>query len=107
MGAGSIEVRSRSSGADGKRIYERRPGVEAGRLGDEVIVLDPSGTMLRGLNRSAGRVLELVDGARDASAIALQIAREFDVSANQAEQDVSAFLEALAVRQLIELRGGG
>ena len=72
-----------------------------------MIVLDPSGTMLRGLNQSAGRVLELIDGTRDASAIAHQIAREFDVAPERAEVDVCAFLEALASRQLIEARGGG
>ena len=99
--------RLRDVGTCGTRVFAKRAGVEAGALGDEVIVLDSSGTMLRGLNHSAGRVLELIDGARDVSAITRQIAAEFDIPEQLAESDICSFLEALASRKLIEPRGGG
>lgn len=79
----------------------RAPGVEASRFGEDFVVLDGAGKMIRGLNATGARVFELVDGVRSEEEIARQIATEFDADDARAQQDVRAFLEALVHKSLI------
>jgi pyrroloquinoline quinone biosynthesis protein D len=83
-------------------IPRRRPGCESSRVGDGFVVLDGNGVMLRGLNPSAARIWELIDGEQPASAIAHRVAREFDADPVQVLAEVIAFLALLEEKQLVE-----
>jgi hypothetical protein len=61
-------------------------------------MLDAGGTVARGLNATAARVWELIDGRRTVGEIAVELHGEGDVSS-----DVLAFCGALLERGLIEI----
>jgi pyrroloquinoline quinone biosynthesis protein D len=83
-------------------IPRLRPGAEVTRLGGEFVVLDGSGRMLRGLNATAARIWELVDGRRPADEIARIIACEYGTPEEVVLRDVLGFLGVLAGKGLIE-----
>lgn len=56
------------------------------------------------LNEVARTIWELIDGERNAQAIAEELARRFDVTAAQAEADVAEFLSDLAGAGLVEVK---
>jgi pyrroloquinoline quinone biosynthesis protein D len=76
-------------------------GVETSRLGDDFVVVDNEGRMLRGLSPTGARVFELMDGARSTGEIASVLAGEFGLSLERAYADVRRFLLALSEGQLI------
>lgn len=82
-------------------IPQRVQGSEAARLGNDFVVLDGSGRVLRGLNSTAARIWELIDGRRTAAEIAHQIAIEFAVSRERVVEDLLSFLSVLLDRQLL------
>jgi pyrroloquinoline quinone biosynthesis protein D len=83
-------------------IPQRVQGSEAARLGNDFVVLDGSGRVLRGLNSTAARIWELIDGRRTAEEIAHQIAIEFAVSRERVVEDLLSFLSVLLDRQLLK-----
>jgi pyrroloquinoline quinone biosynthesis protein D len=94
---------SDDDGTDGlvPRIVE---GVETSRLGDDFVVLDHQGRMLRGLSPTGARVFELMDGARSTGEIASLLASEFGIPLERAFEDVRRFLRALSDWQLVVYR---
>jgi len=78
-------------------VVKRRPGVSVEVVGDQAVMLDASGTVARGLNASAARVWELIDGVRSVAEISAAL------DAGDVERDVIAFLGALLERKLIEV----
>ncbi len=78
-------------------------GVEASRVGGELVVLDAEGRTLRGLNGTAARAWELVDGRRSAHEIASVVAREFDAGAVEPVLvDLLGFFGAMSRRGLLQ-----
>jgi pyrroloquinoline quinone biosynthesis protein D len=84
-------------------VPARAPGSDSSRVGQDYVVLDSEGKVLRGLNPSAARVWELIDGALSAEQIAGRIADEFEVPAPRALSDVLSFLEVLSSKKLVSL----
>jgi pyrroloquinoline quinone biosynthesis protein D len=84
---------------------QRVPAVSEGsvssRVGEDFVLLDPSGTLLRGLNATAARVWELVDGRRSVLEIARAVAAAWAIDEERALEDVSRFMQILADRELI------
>ena len=76
-------------------------GAEAARLGNDFVVLDSSGRILRGLNPTAARIWELIDGRRTAAEIANQLASEFGSATERVQEDLLGFLSTLLDRQLL------
>lgn len=71
------------------------------RYGDQgwvVHLKNPANTLL---NDAGARVFELLDGRHKVQEIAETLSKEFDVSLEQAEQDVLEFLEKLQVNQML------
>ncbi len=88
---------------DGASIPRRAAGVEASRVGGELVVLDPEGRTLRGLNATAARAWELVDGHRTAEQIASTVGAEFGAGADaRVLEDVLAFFQVMAARGLLD-----
>lgn len=71
------------------------------RYGDQgwvVHLKNPANTLL---NDAGARVFELLDGRHKVQEIAETLSKEFDVSLEQAEQDVLEFLEKLQANQML------
>lgn len=82
-------------------VPRRVPGTEATRLGDELVVLDADGRMLRGLNGTGARVWELCDGSCAVREIAFALVAELGAPAEAALADVQRFLSELQLRGLV------
>lgn len=83
-------------------IPRRAVGAAGQQFGDEFVVLDPAGRMLRGFNETAARVWALADGTRTARQVAEQVATEFDVGSEQVLEDTLRFLSTLVAQGLVE-----
>lgn len=70
--------------------------------GEAVIVL-PESNQVNVLNEVGSRIWELIDGARSVGEIAEAIVAEYDVTAGQAERDVSEFIQALVDNKMVVL----
>lgn len=77
-------------------------GLETSRLGDEFVLLDQEGRMVRGLNPIGARAFELMDGARTAEEISAAIADEFSMPLDRARRDILRLLSALSEWKLVD-----
>ena len=78
-------------------VPRRKPGAELVLVDGQAVMLDAAGTRALGLNASAARVWELIDGVRTAAHIASELHQ------NARVEDVLGFLEALRKKGLIEV----
>jgi hypothetical protein len=69
-------------------------GLEVRQSGTDVIVHDPSNERIHVLNRSAGAVLALCDGAHDPAAIAASLCAATGAPPERVRPDVEAALAA-------------
>jgi hypothetical protein len=82
-------------------ILRRAPGILEEDLGDEVVLLAADGDAVHVLNETAAEVWRLVDGVRDAMAIAAEFARPYpDVPPEELARDVDAVLADLVAKGL-------
>lgn len=89
-------------------VPRRAQGAAGQRFGEEFVVLDPAGRMLRGFNETAARVWELCDGVRTARQVARQVVVDFETDGaprpdeEQVLRDTLRFLGELVGHGLIE-----
>jgi pyrroloquinoline quinone biosynthesis protein D len=83
-------------------LPRRRAGAEGQRFGEEFVVLDPEGRMLRGLNETGAQAWALSNGQRTAREIASELARTWGVEEERALADCLSFLNLLEERGLIQ-----
>lgn len=70
----------------------------------ETVILNLETGKYHGLNRTAGRMLEVVDGADTIQAAAVVLADEFEQPQETIEADLCSLCRELADRNLIEFR---
>jgi pyrroloquinoline quinone biosynthesis protein D len=87
-------------------IPRRREGADGQRFGEDFVVLDPEGRMLRGLNDTAARIWELSDGRRTAREISRMVAHEYGVDVERVLEDCLRLLERLAGHGLMDAGEG-
>lgn len=87
-------------------VPRRHPAAQWHQLGDELVLLDPQGRTLRGLNGTGARVWDLIDSTRTATGIAESIAAEYGRCFDGVLSDVLAFLTKLDESSLIQVAGG-
>jgi len=90
-----------------KSLFRRKEEIVARDIADEHILVPIQGDLANmqqifALNPVAEFVWKELDGTRSAEQIAKQVTEEFDVEADQAEQDVREFLGELLAARLIE-----
>jgi hypothetical protein len=85
-------------------VLARAGGAEAISVRGELVILDPSGQMIRGVNRTGAEVWDLLDGGRSALAIASCVAERYARPLPAVLPDVMAFLNALSSRGLAASR---
>ena len=83
-------------------VLRRRAGAEGSRLGAEYVLLDPSGTMLRGLNENGARIWESLDGVRTLAQIASTLAEAHGADEARVLSDVLRFASLLVEKGLAE-----
>jgi pyrroloquinoline quinone biosynthesis protein D len=87
---------------DAHDVFRKTPGTEATQLGDDLVVLEPGGKVIRGLNATAAKIWYLTDGKRSLSEISVSLAREFSISSEEVLPDVLSFTEELERHGLLE-----
>ena len=92
---------------DPNTVYRASDRVASRKIVDEVILVPLRDSVaetenLYSLNEVGARVYELVDGKRAVRDIIAAIREEFDVTPEQAESDVTEFLEQLLSIKSIE-----
>jgi pyrroloquinoline quinone biosynthesis protein D len=84
------------------QVWARRPATVWRRIGDEAVILDPEGGVVRGINLTAHAIWELLDGKRSLAEISRSFAATFAIPQDRAAADVSRFVETLAQAALVE-----
>ena len=90
------------------QIYPKPHPQTAGRVidGEAVLILADS-SEINVLNQVGSRVFELSDGQTSVAEIAQIITEEFDVSLEQAQKDVTEFLQELVKQNIMLLEEKG
>lgn len=70
-------------------------------LEDGTVIIDPENGDIQVLNNVGARAWELVDGQRSIDQIAREITRDFEVSVEDAKEDLDTYLTSLAEIGLI------
>lgn len=68
---------------------------------DGLVIVSPEEGKVRVLNESASFIWTLIDGQRSVHEIAKQLSQEYEVTTEQALQDVGAFLNTMAKSGLV------
>jgi hypothetical protein len=68
---------------------------------DGLVIVSPEEGKVRVLNESASTIWTLVDGNRTIGEIAIILSERFEVTTDQAFQDVDAFLETMVKEGLV------
>lgn len=85
-------------------IFSRKDDVVYKVIDNEAVILTVNDSVLHTLNEVGTFIWELLDGERDAESIASSLSEEFDVSFEQARDDVDRFLRELLRRDLLTVR---
>ena len=82
------------------------PGLTAANLGDEAVLLDANSGRYYGLNELGARIFELIRTPTLVSEVKGTLLQEYRVEEAKLEADLTAFLEGMAQRNLIEVQNG-
>jgi len=72
-------------------------------VGGEVLIIHPGQSTMVPLDRVGSRIWTLLDGSRDAAAVAAGVCEAFEVEEGRALKDVLAFLGEMEKEGLIEV----
>ncbi len=86
-------------------ILQPAPDIVWREVAGEMVLLDPEGSVIMGLNGTGGRVWSLLDGRMSLQEIAKTLANEFEINAEVALEDALAFSKVLLARGLTRLAG--
>jgi hypothetical protein len=75
-------------------------------VGGEVLIIHPGQSTMVPLDRVGSRIWTLLDGSRDAAAVAAEVCEAFEVEKERALKDVLVFLGKLEKEGLIEAVAG-
>jgi hypothetical protein len=85
-------------------LYPKPHPQTAGRVIDrEAVLILSDNSEVNVLNIVGSRIFELADGTHTIAEIAQTIHSEFDVSAEEAQEDVAAFIKQMEKRQVFIL----
>lgn len=86
------------------QVVSRNPETASRIIAGEAIVLTPRDSKIRNLNETGSRIWELLETHPTVGSIIERLHAEFDVSEDQAREDVLAFLEELLARGLVTVQ---
>jgi hypothetical protein len=79
------------------------PQVAARIIDGEAVIVLPESGQVNVLNEVGSRIWELIDGTRSVGEITEIIVAEYDVTAEQAERDISDFIQELVDNKMLVL----
>jgi hypothetical protein len=79
------------------------PQVAARIIDGEAVIVLPESGQVNVLNEVGSRIWELIDGTRNVGEITKIIVAEYDVTAEQAERDISDFIQELVDNKMLVL----
>jgi hypothetical protein len=82
----------------------RRPGLQLRVSGDEAVLLDPSSEAVHVLNDTALALWQLCDGETTVEEMVVAAVGLFDAQERRLERDVLDALDAMASRDLVDVR---
>lgn len=82
-------------------IYKRHPDIAWREVAEESLVVDPRTGRIFPLNPVSSFIWKKLDGFLELGKIREEIEKEFDVGAEEAEQDLNQFVEELKEADLI------
>jgi hypothetical protein len=85
------------------QIVRRNEKTASRVLAGEAIVLTPQNSKIHSFNETGSRIWELLAEEPTVEEVVAQIRGEFEVSEEQAQADVTAFLEELAAKGMVTL----
>ena len=80
---------------DSNSVLEQLPEIVWRSVAGETVLLDLEGSVLMGLNGSAGRMWEHIDGKRSLGELAILLADLYEQDEGQVLQDLLRFAETL------------
>lgn len=83
-------------------FYKQLSSIGTRTFDDILILIDHQHAILHEMNSVATRVWALCDGNHSIQDMTSVICEEFDVSADEAQRDIEAFVHLLLQRKLIE-----
>lgn len=85
------------------QVVSRNEKTASRILAGEAVVLTPMDSKIHGFNETGSRIWELLADRPTLGEIVAHIHREFEVSQEQAQSDVIAFIEELVARGMVTL----
>lgn len=82
------------------------PGLTAANLGDEAVLLDSNSGRYYGLNELGARIFELIRTPTRVDEVKGKLLEEYRVEESKLEADLTAFLQGMEQRNLIEVQNG-
>ena len=84
-------------------ILQQLPDIVWREIAGETVLLDPEGSVLMGLNRSGGRMWELLDGKRSIAEVASTLATHYKQPEDAVLGDMMSFAKTLLDKNLARL----
>lgn len=81
-------------------VLEQLPDIVWREIAGETVLLDPEGSVLMGLNRSGGRMWELLDGKRSIAELASSLATHYKQPEDAILGDLMSFAQTLLDKNL-------
>lgn len=82
---------------------KRNPDLAYRLIDNESVIVTPQEGLARVLNESASIIWELLDGKKSIGEIIDRIIAEFEISPEEAQEDVLDFLKELESKKMVEM----
>lgn len=83
-------------------VFKRKDDIRFRVVGDEAVVVRQNAAEVIALNDVGARVLELIDAQKTLADVVEAMSVEYDVTADELEQDVTSFVTAIQDAGVVE-----
>jgi Coenzyme PQQ synthesis protein D (PqqD) len=88
------------------RVFRQNPDVVSSRLGDAGVLVNLRTNRILELNATGIRIWELIGDGRALSDIGSQLQREFDVSSDELQRELTRLMDDLSREGLVDVASG-
>jgi hypothetical protein len=89
-----------------ERVFRQSPDVVSSRLGDAGVLVNLRTNRILELNATGIRIWELIGDGRALSDIGSQLQREFDVSSDELQRELTRLMDDLSREGLVDVASG-
>ena len=87
-----------------KSVVERRGALVTGEVKGEVVALDLENGCCYGMNRTASRIWQMLDGPKTIESICSALVEDFEVDSETCEREVVSLLDELRAEGLVPVQ---